>query len=142
MIAGGWDNQVMENSNTTPADIMDNEESTEAYDVFSCLKGANLNDVGKLDDSKVKHMIKSLLSIVESKSNNYDTRQIYMYMFRRVFNKCSFMLDQCPETIKMSRYANQAAKSKTELLRRIKMDESQYESFCQGMLRGCKENGI
>jgi hypothetical protein len=79
-------------------------------------------------------MVDYLISIVEGSENSYDNKQIFLYLFRKIFNKCSTIFKDSEERI--TSYVSEAAKSKAELLKRLNMDEKQYEIACQRLTRG------
>ena len=78
------------------------------------------------------------MSIVEQNEKSYDNKQIFLYLFKKVFNKCSTLIRDIPSESrnKLTSYISEAAKSKTELLKRLNMDEKQYEATCERLTRG------
>ena len=55
-----------------------------------------------------------------------------------MFNKCSTILSGMPSESKrrVPTYISEAAKSKSELLERLHMNEGQYEIACQRLTKG------
>jgi hypothetical protein len=112
-------------------------------DLYKAIKGFKENSIDNIEKNKAKKMMGYLLSIVEQNENSYDNKQIFLYLFKKVFSKCSVMISDMPKEsqTKLSTYISEAAKSKSELLKRLNMDEKEYEATCEKLTRG-GYNGI
>ena len=130
--------QDMEDS--SPSSLIDKKRIEENYDMFSYIK--NLKSFEKMTGNEAKEMTKYLLSIVENNKKSYDNQQILLYMFRKVFNKCSPMFVGSVEGDKLTSYVDKAAKSKSELLTRLNIDKDEYEVKCNSLIRGGKFSGL
>ena len=80
-------------------------------------------------------MMKYLISIVE-RNSDYKDKQIFLYMFKNIFKKCSILLPS-NKTVRVNGLINEAAKSKVELLGRLKMDEKSYANECSRLMKRC-----
>ena len=132
----------LENSNFVenidPRETMDKQRTEENHTLYSTIKGFKGNPFDNIDKNKAKEMLGYLLSIVDRSENSYDNRQIYLYLFKKVFNKYSNLLQEdisAESRDKLTTYISEAAKSKSELLSRLNMDEKQYELTCKKLTR-------
>ena len=137
-VAPDWhspsDGEAMEGG----AEHMDREIVKTSQDIYNAMKMFNGNPIDNIEKDKARRMMGYLLSIVEQNENSYDNKQIFLYLFKKVFNKCSMMFNDIPNECrhKLTAYVSEAAKSKTELLKRLNMNEKQYEMTCQKLTRG------
>ena len=112
-------------------------------DLYNTIKGFKGNAIDNIEKDKAKRMMGYLLSIVEQNEKSYDNKQIFLYLFKKVFNKCSTIITDIPSESRkrLTTYISEAAKSKSELLKRLNMDEKEYEATCERLTRG-GYNGI
>ena len=137
-ISPDWHSPSDSEGNENGADRMDRLRSKACQDLYNRIKefsGISIDSIGK---DKAKKMVGYLLSIVEQNEKSYDNKQIFLYLFKKVFNKCSTLIRDIPSESrnKLTSYISEAAKSKTELLKRLNMDEKQYEAICERLTRG------
>ena len=120
------------------AEHMDKEMAKASQDLYNTIKEFKGNSLDIIGKNRARRMMGYLLSIVEQNENSYDNKQIFLYLFKKVFNKCSTMLSDLPSDSKkrLATYISEAAKSKSELLKRLNMDEKQYEIACKRLTRG------
>lgn len=130
----------VDEEDSSPSSSMDKKRIEDNYDMFSHIK--HLKSFEKMTGNEAKEMTKYLLSIVEKHNKSYDNQQILLYMFRKVFNKCSPMFKGSVEGDKLTSYVNKAAKSKSELLTRLNIDKDEYEVKCNSLIRGGKFSGL
>lgn len=133
MISGDYTS--LDNSMLTPASELEKMNSEENYDFCSMIKGTSINDISSLDKEKVDEMMKYLVSIVE-RNSDYKDKQIFLYMFKNIFKKCSTILPMT-KARRVIGFLNETAKSKVELLNRLKMDEKSYAKECQRLMKRC-----
>lgn len=138
MIANGWKCSTMD-ENVNPTAVIDSQNVEENVDLYSALKHIKQSQCESLDMERAEAMMDYLTSIVDRNSNSYRDKQIFLYLFRKVFHKCSTIIPS--KSTKLCPYIEEAAKSKAELLSRLNMDEKQYESTCQRLIRG-NYNGL
>lgn len=122
------------------AERIDRELTKTSQDLYNKIKEFKGNPIDNIEKERVKKMMGYLLSIVGQNENSYDNKQIFLYLFKKVFKKCSMMISDLPIESKkqLTAYISEAAKSKSELLKRLHMDESQYETICHKLtLNGC-----
>ena len=120
-----------------PAAAIDKKRTDENFDLCSALKKLKTSSsLEGFDKNKVMEMSKYLLSIVEKNKNNQNAEQIFLYLFKKIFNKCSLILQGTEIASKLTPYVESAAKSKVELLGRLNMNEKQYESECKRLMNG------
>ena len=107
-------------------------------ELYNAIKGLKGNPIDNIEKNKVRKMMDYLLSIVEQNENSYNNKQIFLYLFKKVFNKCSTLLPDISNEFngRLASYVSEAAKSKSELLERLNMDEKQYEIACQKLTKG------
>lgn len=135
MISGDF--SALDNSMLTPASSLEKINSEENYDFCSLIKDTSIKDVSSIDKEKAGEMMKYLVSIVESNSE-YNDKQIFLYMFKNIFKKCSILLPSSSTySRKLTRFLDETAKSKIELLHRLKMDEKSYANECQRLMKRC-----
>jgi DNA-directed RNA polymerase specialized sigma subunit len=130
----GWDSPSGGESSSTPAETLERLNSEENHNLFAAIKSLKPNSIENLDVDKVHRMMDYLMSIVEKNADSYDNKQIFLYLFKRIFSRCSTMFKD--ETQRINSYISEAAPSKVELLKRLNMDEKQYEVACQRLTRG------
>lgn len=124
------------------ADHMDRQIAKANVDIYNAIKGIGEIPLDNIEKNKVRQVMGYLLSIVERNENSYDNKQIFLYLFKKVFNKCFAMPDIPSESRnRLKTYLSEAAKSKAELLTRLHMDEKQYEVACKKLTRG-DYNGV
>lgn len=123
-----------------PALNIEQRKINESQDLFNSVKTLNID---KIDKSKVKALVKYLMSIIEVNSSSYQNNQIFLYMFKKVFKKCSNVFEPgSSESSNIVKYVSGAAKSKSELLKRLNIDESKYEKICNGLVKRNWVNGV
>ena len=112
-------------------------------DIYNAIKDFKGNPIDNIEKVKAKKMMGYLLSIVEQNEKSYDNKQIFLYLFKKVFNKCSTIITDIPSESRkrLTTYISEAAKSKSELLKRLNMDENEYEAACEKLTRS-GYNGI
>ena len=115
-----------------PFEMMDLASIENNMNLYATIKEMRENSYDKIDENKVKQMVGYLLSIVERNENSYNNKQIYLYLFKKIFNHCQGMFS---DNKKLVKYASEAAKSKSELLKRLNMSEKQYEMACKNLTR-------
>ena len=120
-------------SHLCPNDALERKSINENLDLCSTLRDFGEIDFNKLDKSKVERMVDYLSSIVEQCENSYNNKQIFLYLFKRVFAKCK---DMFKNDAKIANYVECAAKNKSDLLRRLNMDEKQYNITCKKLTHG------
>ena len=125
----------LDSSMLTPAAELEKVNSDENYDFCSMIKDTSVKDISSLDKKKVDEMMKYLVSIVE-RNSDYKDKQIFLYMFKNIFKKCSILLPS-NKTVRVNGLINEAAKSKVELLSRLKMDEKSYANECMRLMKRC-----
>lgn len=137
MMAGDWDGMGTDEASTNPATILEKTQSDENFDFYSNIKHIVPESIDAIEGDKVKEMTKYLMGIVD-RNKEYNDRQIFLYMFRKIFNKCSTLYPTTNHEHRvLNSYVNEAAKSKSELLSRIHMDEKQYKEECQNLMKRC-----
>ena len=134
MMNPGWESPSGGAAIATPADTLERMNSESNHDLFSTIKSLKPNSIENLDKDKAHRMMDYLMSIVDKNSDSYDNKQIFLYLFKRIFSRCSMMF--VDETPRINSYISEAAPSKVELLKRLNMDERQYEVACQRLTRG------
>lgn len=134
MMNPGWESPSGGENAESPAEIMEHRNSETNHDLFSTIKSMKPNSIENLDKDKAHRMMDYLMSIVDKNANSYDNKQIFLYLFKRIFSRCSMMFTD--ETPRINSYISEAAPSKVELLRRLNMDEKQYELACKRLTRG------
>ena len=140
MIMGGWTCPGSDEVNVNPVVAIEKRNSDENYSLYSALKKMKLEDgQNPMDRDKARRMVDYLASIVD-RSGSSEQRQIFLYLFRKVFSKCLNMFPDSPA--RLSTYISEAPKSKVELLKRLNMDEEQYEVAMKKLTRGCTYDGI
>ena len=112
-------------------------------ETYNAIKNLSGNPTANIDKNKANRLVGYLLSIVEQNEKSYDNKQIFLYLFKKVFNKCSTIITDIPSESRkrLTTYISEAAKSKSELLKRLNMDEKEYEATCEKLTRG-GYNGI
>lgn len=151
MLANGWKCSMMD-ENVNPAMIMERQNVDVNLSLCSAIKELKSMDIAEgnekvqaIDFRKTNEMMDYLTSIVDGKSSgqkhtqSQTDRQIFLYLFKKIFSKCSAAMPSL--STKLTPYIEDAAKSKAELLRRINMDERQYEKTCQSLMKR-NYNGI
>lgn len=128
-----WHSPANSESMEGGAEHLERERINANKDIYNAIKGFRGNPIDNIEKDKTRRMIGYLLSIVEQNENSYDNKQIFLYLFKKVFKKCSTMLLDIPTESKtrLTAYISEAAKSKSELLERLHMDEEQYKVACQ-----------
>lgn len=120
-----------------PAAAIDRKRTDENFDFFNELKKMKSGSPTEgLDKDKLVKMSNYLLSIVEKNKDNPRDEQIFLYLFKKIFNRCSLILQGTELADKLTPYVESAAKSKIELLSRLNMNEKQYESECRRLMNG------
>ena len=134
-IALDYNSPSCNESRIDPAAAMDKKRVDENFDFFSTLKKMKTSSsVEGIDKNKAMEMSKYLLSIVERNEGNPTNKQIFLYLFKKIFNRCSLILQGTELANKLTPYVESAPKSKVELLSRIQMNEKQYESTCKTLM--------
>jgi len=142
MLANGYSIPGMDETLTNPLSAIDKKSLDEKQILYSGLKETSIaGQMPKEKFAKTKEMVDYLMSIVEKNENSYGKKQIFLYLFKKVFNKFSSMCQDNTQATKLNSYVNEAAKSKAELLKRLNMSEKQYEATCKRLTRG-KYDGI
>ena len=135
-----WDALHRTDSNANPLDFLEHKGSEASHDLFAMLKTLKPNAIENIEKDKVGRMVAYLVSIVERNENSYNNKQIFLYLFKKIFNKYSNVCQGTPNgeqyAKKLSGYVTEAAKSKVELLKRLNMDENQYEMACRNLTMG------
>ena len=70
-----------------PISSIEYKSTVESMEIFSTMRDTQLNSIDNIDKNKVENMIEYLMSIVEQNENSYDNKQLYLYIFKKVFNK-------------------------------------------------------
>ena len=137
-VAPDWHSPSDSESMEGGAEHMDRKMAKASQDLYNAIKGFRGNSIDNIEKDKAKRMVGYLLSIVEQNENSYDNKQIFLYLFKKVFNKCSTIVSDMPSESKrrLATYISEAAKSKSELLERLHMNEGQYEIACQRLTKG------
>lgn len=137
-VAPDWHSPSDSESMEGGAEHMDRKMAKASQDLYNAIKGFKGNPIDNIEKDRATRMLGYLLSIVEQNENSYDNKQIFLYLFKKVFNKCSAMLPDIPSESKkrLTTYISEAAKSKSELLERLHMNEGQYEIACQKLTKG------
>ena len=130
----GWDSPSDGESNSSGYEVMERKSAEESQSLFAMLKSMKPNSQENVDLDRTRRMVDYLVSIVERNSESYDNRQIFLYLFKKIFNRCSSMFNE--DSAKLNTYVSEAAPSKVELLKRLNMDEKQYEAKCRNLTRG------
>ena len=138
LVSPDWQSPSDGEGNEGGAEHLDRKTIKASQDIYNAIKGFDANSIDNIEKNKIDKMIKYLLSIVEQNENSYDNKQIFLYLFKKVFNKCSTMLPDMPKESKsrLATYVSEAAKSKSELLKRLNMDEKEYGQACERLIRG------
>ena len=139
-LAAGWRYPGSDESSVNPIAAMEHKNSDENYALYSDMKKIKLSALESMDKNKAKAMMDYLVGVVEKNSNSYDNKQIFLYLFRKIFTKCYAMFPD-PKS-KVNTYLSEAPKSKAELLKRLNMDESQYLDTMRKLTRGSTYDGI
>ena len=136
--APDWHSPSSGEGGESGADRIDRIRSKASQDLYNAIKEFKGNSIDNIEKDKAKRMMGYLLSIVEQNETSYDNKQIFLYLFKRVFNKCSTIITDIPSESKtrLTTYISEAAKSKSELLKRLNMDEKEYEATCEKLTRG------
>ena len=129
-----WESPSGGESNSSGYDAMERRSSEESQNLFATLKSLKPNSQESLDLDGTRRMVDYLVSIVDRNEDSYDNKQIFLYLFKKIFNRCSSMFED--RSAKLSGYVAEAANSKAELLKRLNMDERQYEAKCRKLTRG------
>ena len=136
MLANGWGCSTSDEKNVNPVTAMEKKAIEENRNLYSNIMKFKPESGDGLDNDKARAMMDYLVSIVENNAANYDRRQIFLYLFKKVFSKCSTMFQNDAAASKLNSYISEAAKSKVELLGRLNMDEEQYEATCSKLTKG------
>ena len=122
-----------------PFDAIDRKNIDENHDLCVAIrqmgKGGSINN---LDVDRANEMMDYLSSIIENNSSQ-KAREIFLYIFKKVFSKYSTICGSSIPVESMKRlesYVMAAAKSKAELLNRLNMNEKQYEMACRRLTMG------
>ena len=141
-IAPGWTPPGFEEANINPIAAMEKEIVDENMNLYSTLKDLK-EDAAKgfvdKDKDKTKKMMNYLMGIVDKNSESYGNKQILLYIFKKVFDSCAMIYgsdDKSSESKRLNAYISEAPKSKSELLRRLNMNEKQYQDICKRLTRG------
>lgn len=121
-----------------PFETIEKCRTEENQTLYSAIKELRGNSIDNIDKDRVKRLVGYLLSIVEHNENSYDNKQIFLYLFKKVFNKYSNMFQEdisSESREKLTAYISEAAKSKSELLSRLNMDEKQYALTCKKLTK-------
>ena len=138
-LAAGWELPGASSEFGDPGEAMDKLNVDENHNLFQALKnlkgGGNILDGGGgVDKNNAHRMMDYLMSIVEKNENSYNNKQIFLYLFKKTFIKYSALNPD--SSGKISTYISEAAKSKADLLKRLNMNEHQYEALCGRLTRG------
>lgn len=138
MMSPVWESPSGGDNIATPVELMERKNSEENHDLFARIKSLKPSSIETIDREKASRMVDYLVSIVEQNENSYDNKQIFLYLFKKIFNRYSTMCanENTDSLKKLNRYVEEAAHSKVELLKRLNMDEKQYEATCQRLTRG------
>lgn len=120
-----------------PVDVIDAKDVNDKCELYDTVKRNSAKNIKSVDANKFRDMTKYLMSLVDQSSGSYDDEQIYLYMFKRVFNKYSAICknDSAIDKKKLKSYIAEAAASKSELLDRLHMNEEQYEELCDKLMK-------
>ena len=129
-----WESPSAGEISATPAEALERANSEENHNLFATIKYLKPESIENIDKDKAHRMMDYLMSIVDKNSNSYDNKQIFLYLFKRIFSRCSDMFKD--ESQRINSYISEAAPSRVELLKRLNMDEKQYEIACQKLTRG------
>ena len=140
MLAGGWRYPGSDESSVNPIAAIERKNSEDSYNLYSDMKKVKLSSIDTMDKDKAKVMMDYLVSVVEKNENSYDNKQIFLYLFRKIFTKCYAMFPD-PQS-KVNSYLTEAPKSKAELLTRLNMDETQYQATMNKLTRGSTYDGL
>ena len=137
-VSPDWHSPSESEGNESGPEYIDRKIVKANQDLYNTIKEFNGNSIDNIEKNRAKQMVGYLLSIVERNENSYDNKQIFIYLFKKVFNKCSDMLLDIPKEskLRLETYVSEAAKSRAELLRRLNMDEKEYEAACKKLTRG------
>ena len=122
-----------------PFDVIDRKNIDENHDLCIAIRQMGMGgSISSLDVDRANEMMDYLSSIIENNSSQ-KAREIFLYIFKKVFSKYSTI---CGNSIpiesmkKLESYVLAAAKSKAELLTRLNMNEKQYEMACRRLTMG------
>lgn len=138
LLAPDWE---YEDANYNPASSLEKSnvnDNVNFCDSLRRLKKGGNGLVSSIDKNEMRRMTNYLMSIVEKNKDSYGNRQIFLYMFRKIFNKC-YIMEKGNETIdtdKLNSYVMEAAKSKAELLSRLDITDYEYKEMCNRLMRG------
>lgn len=142
-ISPDYDASMMDNDGKNPTSILNSRNIEENINLISEIKRIPQEMIGKsIDGNKAVNLTKYLMSVVEDNSDSTSNRQIFLYIFKKIFSKCSsFFKDGSQERETLKSYVNDAAETKVDLLKRIGMDEKTYKHVCDGLMKRCY-NGL
>ena len=137
-----WNSPSTDDNMINPAAMIDRRIAEENYDFADAVKKSKTSS-DCLDMDKVNRLSDYLLSIVDRRKDN-EGRQILLYVFKKIFSRCSALIGESnPDKItRLASCIQEAARSKTELLDRIHMDEKQYERACRKIVNEGDYDGI
>lgn len=140
MISKDWKSSSTDPERFDPANHMEQQRIYESEDLFNNIRSL---DIESIDKSKALELNRYLISILEKNSNSYQDHQIFLYMFKKVFKRSSNVFEpNSSEHSKLSAFVSSAAKSKAELLRRLDLNETQYEAICKNIVKRNWGDGI
>lgn len=140
MLAEGWRYSGVDDSCASPVSTIEMRNSEENYNLYSEMKKIKVSALENMDKNRAKAMMDYLVGVVERNENSYDNKQIFLYLFRKIFSKCSAMFPDDSSLI--NTYILEAPKSKAELLKRLNMDETQYQAKMNKLTRGSTYDGL
>lgn len=140
MLAEGWRYPGGDEASVNPVAAIERKNSEDNYNLYSDMKKFKISALENMDKNKAKAMMDYLVDVVEQHSNSYDNKMIFLYLFRKIFSKCSAMFPD-PKS-KVNSYISEAPKSKAELLKKLNMDERQYQAAMSKLTRGSVYDGI
>jgi hypothetical protein len=93
--------------------------------------------MGNMNKDKVRGLVDYLMDIIDKNESSSNDRKIFLYLFKRIFHKCSTLFPQeyGIDKTRLTRYIEEAPKSKSELLSNLNMNEKQYEATCNKLMR-------
>lgn len=140
MIDGSWRYPGSDEISVNPISAIERKNSDDNYNLYADMKRVKMADIDKMDKDKARQMMDYLVSVVEKNSESYDNKQIFLYLFRKIFTKCVAMFPD-PKS-KVNAYLTDAPRSKAELLQRLNIDEDQYKLKMKCLTRGSTYDGL
>ena len=111
--------------------------NSDLMEQFELIRHTTNKKIGILDIEKTENVMYELAEILNDKSLSDADKQIYMYLFKRIFTKGCKVLRGSNDSLCniMQGYVNSAANTKEQLKSRLGMDSEQYENKCNELLR-------